>query len=43
VAWLRAGASVIHGRAEEAIAACRAAGITVEIVPGVAGEAQITQ
>jgi len=41
VTWLRAGAPVIHGRTGEAIAACRAAGIAVEIVPGVAGEAQI--
>jgi uroporphyrin-III C-methyltransferase / precorrin-2 dehydrogenase / sirohydrochlorin ferrochelatase len=41
VAWLRSGAPVIHGRAEEAIATCRAAGIVVEIVPGVNGEAQI--
>jgi uroporphyrin-III C-methyltransferase / precorrin-2 dehydrogenase / sirohydrochlorin ferrochelatase len=41
VAWLESGAPVIHGRAEEAIAACRAAGIMVEIVPGVASEAQI--
>ena len=39
VAWLTGG--VIRSRAEEAIAACRAAGIAVEIVPGVAGEAQI--
>ena len=43
VAWLRAGASVIHGRAEEAIAACRAAGIAVEIVPGMSDETQIAQ
>jgi uroporphyrin-III C-methyltransferase/precorrin-2 dehydrogenase/sirohydrochlorin ferrochelatase len=43
VAWLRAGASLIHGRAEEAIAACRAAGIAVEIVPGVSDETQIAQ
>jgi uroporphyrin-III C-methyltransferase / precorrin-2 dehydrogenase / sirohydrochlorin ferrochelatase len=35
VAWLRGGDGVIRGRAEEAIAACRAAGIAVEIVPGV--------
>jgi uroporphyrin-III C-methyltransferase/precorrin-2 dehydrogenase/sirohydrochlorin ferrochelatase len=39
VAWLRGG--VIRGRADEAIAACRVAGIAVEIVPGVAGEVQI--
>jgi siroheme synthase len=43
VAWLRAGASVIDDCAEGTIAACRAAGIAVEIVPGVAGEAQIAQ
>ena len=41
VAWLRSGAPAIRSRAEQAIAACRAAGIAVEIVPGVAGEAQI--
>jgi len=41
VAWLRGGAPVICGPAEGTIAACRAAGIAVEIVPGVAGEAQI--
>jgi uroporphyrin-III C-methyltransferase / precorrin-2 dehydrogenase / sirohydrochlorin ferrochelatase len=41
VAWLRSGAPVIHGPAGEAIAACRAAGIAIEIVPGVAGEVQI--
>src|SRR5262245_8021793 len=39
VAWLKGG--VIGGPAGEAIVACRAAGIAVEIVPGVAGEAQI--
>jgi uroporphyrin-III C-methyltransferase/precorrin-2 dehydrogenase/sirohydrochlorin ferrochelatase len=39
VAWLTGG--VIRSRAEQAIAACRAAGIAVEIVPGIAGEAQI--
>jgi uroporphyrin-III C-methyltransferase / precorrin-2 dehydrogenase / sirohydrochlorin ferrochelatase len=41
VAWLRGGAPVICGSAEETIAACRAAGIAVEIVPGVSGQAQI--
>jgi uroporphyrin-III C-methyltransferase / precorrin-2 dehydrogenase / sirohydrochlorin ferrochelatase len=41
VAWLRGGAPVICGPAEGTIAACRAAGIAVEIVPGVAGEARI--
>jgi uroporphyrin-III C-methyltransferase / precorrin-2 dehydrogenase / sirohydrochlorin ferrochelatase len=41
VAWLRSGAPVIDGRAGEAIAACRAAGIAVEVVPGVAGEVRI--
>jgi uroporphyrin-III C-methyltransferase / precorrin-2 dehydrogenase / sirohydrochlorin ferrochelatase len=35
VAWLGGGTPVIHGRAQEAIAACRAVGIAVEIVPGV--------
>jgi uroporphyrin-III C-methyltransferase / precorrin-2 dehydrogenase / sirohydrochlorin ferrochelatase len=41
VAWLRTGAPVIRRPAEETIAACRAASIAVEIVPGVSGEAQI--
>jgi uroporphyrin-III C-methyltransferase/precorrin-2 dehydrogenase/sirohydrochlorin ferrochelatase len=41
VAWLRGGAPVIHGQAEEAIAACLDAGIAAEIVPNVAGETQI--
>jgi uroporphyrin-III C-methyltransferase / precorrin-2 dehydrogenase / sirohydrochlorin ferrochelatase len=41
VAWLRGGAPVIDDRAEEAIAACRDAGIAVEVVPGVAGQVQI--
>jgi uroporphyrin-III C-methyltransferase/precorrin-2 dehydrogenase/sirohydrochlorin ferrochelatase len=40
VAWLRSGALAIRSRAAEAIAACRAAGIAVEIVPSVASEAQ---
>jgi len=39
VAWINGG--VIRGRAEEAIAACRAAGIAVEIVPGVAGDVRL--
>jgi uroporphyrin-III C-methyltransferase / precorrin-2 dehydrogenase / sirohydrochlorin ferrochelatase len=41
VAWLANGAPVIRGPAEAAIAACRTAGITVEIVPGVSDKAQI--